>query len=67
MYANDLSPASHKLMKDNFELNQLDPTKYKQTLENVNMMLINTRNVLIKNTLIWLFVLNVMKKKILIY
>ena len=43
VYANDLSPASHKLMKDNFELNQLDPTKYKQTLEDANLMLINSK------------------------
>jgi tRNA (guanine26-N2/guanine27-N2)-dimethyltransferase len=43
VYANDLSPASHKLMKDNFELNQLDPSKYKQTVEDANMMLINSR------------------------
>jgi len=24
VYANDISPASHKLMKDNFDLNKLD-------------------------------------------
>lgn len=30
-------------MKDNFELNQLDPTKYKQTLEDANLMLINSK------------------------
>lgn len=30
-------------MKDNFDLNQLDPTKYKQTLEDANLMLINRK------------------------
>lgn len=32
VFANDLSEASHKLMKDNFELNNLDKDKYKMTL-----------------------------------
>lgn len=43
VYANDISPASHKLMKDNFELNQLDPAKYKQTVEDANLLLINSK------------------------
>eukprot|EP00919_Chromeraceae_sp_WS-2016_P049672 GHVR01117588.1.p1 GENE.GHVR01117588.1~~GHVR01117588.1.p1 ORF type:complete len:159 (+),score=6.73 GHVR01117588.1:737-1213(+) len=41
VYANDISPASHKLMKDNFELNGLDPQKYKMTLEDANLLLQN--------------------------
>ena len=32
-------PASHKLMKDNFELNQLDTNKYEQTLQDANVLL----------------------------
>lgn len=30
-------------MKDNFELNKLDETKYKQTLEDANLVLINSK------------------------
>lgn len=29
LYANDISASSHKLMKENFQLNQLDETKIK--------------------------------------
>ena len=43
VYANDISPASHKLMKDNFQLNQLDPKLYKMTLEDANLLLINSK------------------------
>lgn len=36
VFANDISEASHKLMKDNFDLNNLDKDKYKMTLEDAN-------------------------------
>lgn len=43
--ANDLMPAAHKLMKDNFELNNLDPTKYEQSLQDANVLLREAFNV----------------------
>lgn len=43
VYANDISPASHKLMKDNFVLNDLDEAKYKMTLEDANLLLLNEK------------------------
>ena len=43
VYANDLSPDSHKLMKDNFQLNNLDPQRYSMTLEDANLLMINAK------------------------
>jgi len=37
--ANDILPAAHKLMKDNFELNQLDPNTYQLSLQDANILL----------------------------
>jgi tRNA G26 N,N-dimethylase Trm1 len=39
VYANDLLPAAHKLMQDNFDLNELDPSKYKLTLKDANVLM----------------------------
>jgi tRNA G26 N,N-dimethylase Trm1 len=39
VYANDLLPAAHKLMNDNFALNNLDPARYKTTLQDANVLL----------------------------
>jgi tRNA (guanine26-N2/guanine27-N2)-dimethyltransferase len=41
VYANDISPASHKLMRDNFDLNELDPDHYKLTMQDANLLLLN--------------------------
>lgn len=43
VYANDISPASHKLMRDNFDLNNLDETKLKMTMEDANLLLQNEK------------------------
>ena len=37
--ANDILPAASKLMKDNFELNELDPAKYLLSLQDANLLL----------------------------
>ena len=39
VYANDISEASHKLMADNFKLNELDQTKIKMTIQDANVLL----------------------------
>lgn len=39
VYANDLLPAAAKLMKDNFELNALDESKFKITLKDANILM----------------------------
>lgn len=44
VYANDISPASHRLMQDNFDLNGLDPSKYIMTMEDANLLLVNNRS-----------------------
>ena len=41
VYANDISPASHKLMRDNFDLNELDESKLKMTMDDANLLLQN--------------------------
>lgn len=43
VYANDISPASHKLMRDNFDLNNLQQDKLKMTMEDANLLLINQK------------------------
>lgn len=43
VYANDISPASHKLMQDNFDLNNLSPYLYKKTLSDANLLLTNRK------------------------
>ena len=37
--ANDILPASHKLMKDNFDLNELDKDKYELSLQDANVLM----------------------------
>ena len=43
VYANDISPASHKLMRDNFDINELDESKLKMTMEDANLLLLNEK------------------------
>jgi tRNA G26 N,N-dimethylase Trm1 len=43
VFANDISEASHKLMQDNFELNNLDKEKVQMTLEDANSLMLKSR------------------------
>lgn len=43
VFANDISEASHKLMQDNFDLNNLDKEKVQMTLEDANVLMSKSR------------------------